>query len=92
MAKHRLKKDLLIGDRIYGSDSIVDMKDPGRAKFMVAIGHAEIVSEDMPLTVLPPLPRPVRTNQANEIGEVIADALRKGMVFPKEEAKSGAKS
>lgn len=92
MVKVLLKKDLLMRidgeDRMCGKDSVVDVDDLGRMKYLAGHGHVEIVSQDAPLTIFPPPPKPVRTKQANEIGEVIAEALKRGLTFPAESDKA----
>lgn len=85
MVKVILKKDLLHPidgeDRMCGKESVIDMDDLGRMKYLLGHGHVDIVPQDMPLTIFPPTPKPIRTKQANEIGEVIAEALKKGLTF-----------
>lgn len=88
MVRVLLKKDLLFKingeDRMCGKESVIDMDDLGRMKYLLGNGHIDIAPQGADLTEFPPAPKPVRTKQANEIGEVIAEALKKGLVFPQE--------
>jgi hypothetical protein len=88
-----LKKDLLHAidgeDRVCGKESVIDMTDMRRYKYLRDMGHV-IDAPEKDLTIFPPPPKPARDKTADNIGEVIANAIKKGLVYApeKEDAES----
>ena len=78
----KLLKPLLVDDNMYGQYSIVEIKDLGRYRYLVGMGHIEDVQPDTELTLLPP-PLPTKLSDAEKMSQaaaVIANALSKGIV------------
>jgi hypothetical protein len=81
--KLKLKKPALHNDVVYREDSVIDMLDEGRCKFMIAMGYAVECPKDATLTNYAPaeMPKPIT---AVDVGEAVAKAISKGMSFPVE--------
>jgi len=71
-----LKKDLLHDDQMYGKGSVIDMWDVGRLNFLLKMGHADIAGLSDELTHKPPPLPKQRSVQANELAEVLTEALK----------------
>jgi hypothetical protein len=85
MSKVRLKKPTLCDDIMYGTDSIIDMKDEGRVRYFVDMGQVERVDESTPLTAVPPPLPPKRNEQADDIGNAVGRAILKVLNLPKDQ-------
>lgn len=85
-----LTKPALHKDVVYREDSVIDMDDEGRAKFMIGMGMAKEAKADTALTNYAPAEAP-RVATPVEVGEAIANAITKGMAFPAETPPSKGK-
>jgi len=75
--KVRFLKETVHDDAMWGVGSVVNMEDEGRAKYFIGMLQAE--RSDLPESKKPVVPVMRPSNQAEEIGRVIANALSKGM-------------
>jgi hypothetical protein len=73
----QLKKPAIHNDAMYREDSVIEMEDEGRAKFFIDMGSAIKVDAKTPLSDRVEPPRPLRSAQADQIGQAIVEGIAK---------------
>jgi hypothetical protein len=83
--KVKLKKPAIHNDAMYREESVINMTDLGRAKFFVETGIGVTVPDDTPLSDHIEPPKPLRSAQADQIGQAIVEGIQKASKAMKSE-------